>query len=261
MGKNLENFKRIYKKTANSFQEREGKHLSTYKIQKNIDNWDFENGFYLTCENNRISDFISRLELYKMILDLPGDILEFGVFKGSSFIQFLSFREYYENSESRSIIGFDAFGKFPNELKSKLDISFAKDDDLKNKSDRNFVKNFEEEAGHGISEADLDIFLKKKNLSNYSLIRGNIIETLPSYLTNNPEKKFSLIHIDVDVYEPTILTLKNTWDKIVKGGILILDDYACVEGTTRAVDEFFQDKDILIQKLPYKYKPSFIIKE
>jgi hypothetical protein len=111
-----------------------------------------------------------------MILSFPGDILEFGVYKGSSFIQFLSFREYYESFESRSIVGFDAYGKFPN--------------DLEMKSDKTFLKTFEEQGGHGISEADLDIFLKKKNLSNYSLIRGNIIETLPGYLINNPEKKF-----------------------------------------------------------------------
>ena len=64
--------------------------MNTYKIPKNIDKWDFENGFYLTCENNRISNFVSHLELYKMILNLPGDVLEFGVYKGSSFIQFLS---------------------------------------------------------------------------------------------------------------------------------------------------------------------------
>ena len=72
--------------------------MDTYKIPKNIDKWDFENSFYLTCENNRISDFIAHLELYKMILKLPGDVLEFGVFKGTSFIQFLSFREYYEKA-------------------------------------------------------------------------------------------------------------------------------------------------------------------
>jgi hypothetical protein len=221
--------------------------MSTYKIPKNINTWDFENGFYLTCKNNRISDFISHLELYKMILGLQGDILEFGVYKGSSFIQFLSLREYYENFESRSIVGFDAYGEFP--------------DDLKIKSDKTFVKNFEEDGGHGISQTDLDIFLKNKNLSNYSLIRGDIIETLPGYLINNPEKRFSLIHIDVDVYEPTKYILENTWDKIVRGGILILDDYGTVEGETIAVDEFFQNKDILIQKLPYKYKPSFIIKK
>ena len=222
--------------------------MNTYKIQKNIDKWDFENSFYLTCENNRISDFISHLELYKMIVKLPGDVLEFGVYKGSSLIQFLSFRELYENCESRSIVGFDMYGKFPDDLK-KLD------------SDKSFIRKFEKDGGYGISEADLDMFLKKKNFSNYSLICGDILKTLPDYLKNNPEKRFSLIHIDVDVYEPTKHILENTWDKIVEGGVLILDDYGTVEGETKAVDEFLHNKNILIQKLPYKYKPSFIIKK
>ena len=220
--------------------------MNTYKIPKNIDKWDFENGFYLTCENNRISDFISHLELYKMILKLPGDVLEFGVYKGSSLIQFLSFREYYEHFESRSIVGFDAYGKFP--------------DDVKLDSDKSFINRFER-GGHGISESDLDMFLKKKNFSNYSLVNGDILNTLPDYLKNNPAKRFSLIHIDVDVYEPTKCILENTWDKIVKGGIIVLDDYLLVEGETKAVEEFIHNKNISIQKLPYKYKPSFIIKK
>ena len=223
--------------------------MSTYKIPKNIDKWDFENSFYLTCENNRISDFISHLELYKMILKLPGDVLEFGVYKGTSLIQFLSCREYYENFESRSIVGFDAFGKFPSNGLKKID------------SDQSFPKQHDEDSGYGISKSDLDIFLKTKNFSNYTLIRGDILKTLPDYLKNNPEKRFSLIHIDVDVYEPTKHILENTWEKIVEGGVLILDDYGTVEGETLAVDEFLYNKNILIQKLPYKYKPSFIIKK
>ena len=73
--------------------------MKNYKLPKNINKWDFENGFYLTCENNRMSDFIAHLELYKMILGLPGDVIEFGIYKGTTLIQLLSFREYYENYE------------------------------------------------------------------------------------------------------------------------------------------------------------------
>jgi len=90
--------------------------LNSYKLPKDVDNWDLENGFYLTCKNNRMSEYISHLELYKMILNRPGEVAEFGVFKGSSLIQFLSFREYYENFETREIIGFDAFGDFPSNV-------------------------------------------------------------------------------------------------------------------------------------------------
>lgn len=221
--------------------------MNTYRIPNNIDKWDLENGFYLTCENHRISKFLTYSELYKMILDLPGDFAEFGVYKGSSFIQFLSLRQYYENSESRSFLGFDAFGKFPSSVKSDYDKSF--------------IEKFETNSGNGISDKDLDTFLKAKNLDNYSLIKGDIIETLPEYIENNSQRKFSLIHIDVDVYEPVKCILEQTWNKLVKGGVIILDDYGRLEGETQAIDEFFEDKNILIQKLPYKYKPSFIVKQ
>ena len=220
--------------------------MENYKIPPNIDPWDFENGFYLTCQNSRISDTISHLELYKMILDIPGDIVEFGVFKGSSLIKFLSFREYYEHYESRKIIGFDIFGKFPDNSKRKNDSIFAQEHDSS--------------SGYGISKNDLNKYLKNKNFKNYDLIEGDIIKTLPEFLNEFPEKRYALVHIDVDVYEPTLSILNNIWDKVVNGGILVLDDYGTVEGETVAVDEFFKDKKIQIKKLPYKYKPSYIIK-
>lgn len=77
--------------------------------------WDYENGFYLTAENKRFSKFIAHYELYKMIKDIPGEIVEFGVFKGASLIRWATFRELLETSFSRKIIGFDVFGKFPRQ--------------------------------------------------------------------------------------------------------------------------------------------------
>ena len=63
--------------------------------------FEYENGFYLTSETYRMGNIISHYELYKMILNIPGDVLEFGVFKGSSLIQFCTFRELLENEKSR----------------------------------------------------------------------------------------------------------------------------------------------------------------
>lgn len=208
--------------------------------------WDYENGFYLTCETNRIGKFLNHLDIYRRILDLPGDILEFGVYKGSSLIRLMSFRNLLENDFSRRVYGFDIFGKFP--------------DSLSLESDREFVKEFEKQGGHGISSKQLQFFLNEKGFQNYELIKGNILETIPVFVKENPAQKIALLHIDIDVYEPTQLILETFWDKIVPGGILILDDYGRVEGETRAVDEFFEGKDIKIHKPPYNYIPAFIIK-
>jgi len=55
--------------------------------------WDYENGFYLTCETNRIGKLLNYLEIYKKIVDLPGIILKFGVYKGISLVRLMTFRD------------------------------------------------------------------------------------------------------------------------------------------------------------------------
>tara|TARA_R110002073_G_scaffold72537_1_gene177597 strand:- start:623596 stop:624267 length:672 start_codon:yes stop_codon:yes gene_type:complete len=209
--------------------------------------WDYENGFYLTCETGRIGKFLNHLEIYNRILDLPGDILEFGVYKGTSIVRLLSFRELIENQTSRKVVGFDAFGKFP--------------DDLVLDSDIEFVKNFENNGGFGISKAELEKHLDAKGFSNFELIEGDIKNTIPDFIKNNPSLKIAMLHIDVDVYEPTKIILESLWDKVVKGGVLMLDDYGTVAGETNAVDEFFKNKKIKIKKPKYYHIPSYIIKE
>jgi len=208
--------------------------------------WDYENGFYLTCETGRIGKFLNHLEIYKKIIDLPGDVLEFGVYKGTSFVRLISFRDLLEKQNTRKIIGFDAFGKFPDQLGLE--------------SDKTFVENFEGAGGYGLSKAELEEHLQKKGTGNYELIEGDINETLAVYLENNPNVKIALLHIDVDVYEPSKLILEKLWEKIVPGGVLMLDDYGTVEGETKAVDEFFAGQEITIHKMPYYHIPAYIIK-
>ena len=218
------------------------KHYTVDKSKK----WDYENGFYLTCETGRIGKFLNHLEIYKKIINLTGDVLEFGVYKGASLVRLLSFRNLLESASSRRVFGFDIFGKFP--------------DDLSLETDRKFTKRFEEAGGWGISKTDLDSLLNDKGFSNYELIEGDINKTISSFLEERPFLKIALLHIDVDVYEPSINILKAFWDKIVPGGILMLDDYGTVDGETKAVDDFFKDKNILIQKPQYYHIPSYIIK-
>jgi len=212
--------------------------------------FDYENGFYLTSEPYRLGNILSHYEIYKKIIDLPGDIVELGVFKGGSIIQFATFRELLENEKSRKIYGFDIFGLFPSTENCE--------------SDKAFVSNWNEKfINEFVSEDEIIASLAYKKIENVHLIKGNILDTLPQFLLDNPHLRISLLHIDTDVYEPSKAGLELLWDRIVKGGILLLDDYGTVEGETNAVDEFFSDKpQYTIHKLSLSHqKPSFIIKE
>ena len=56
------------------------------------DIWDFENGFYWFSDRTRIAKLMAHLSIYEKIVELPGDIIEFGVYKSASLIRFLTFR-------------------------------------------------------------------------------------------------------------------------------------------------------------------------
>lgn len=211
--------------------------------------FEYENGFYLTSDTYRMGNILAHYELYKRITDLPGDVMELGVFKGGSIIQFATFRELLENEKSRKIIGFDMFGEFPMTEKVKSDIEFI--DDWNSKFDNEFL-----------SKEDLEKALDNKGIGNVDLVKGNILETLELYLQKNPYTRIAMLHIDVDVYEPAKIGLELLYDRVVPGGYIVLDDYATVEGETLAVEEFFRDKDIIIHKFPFSHtKPSYIVKK
>ena len=215
-----------------------------YDLEKRFE---YENGFYATADPSRFSKFISHLEFFKRTSNVRGEIVEFGIFKGNSFFRWIKFRDLLEQTSSRKIIGFDIFGDFP-------EANFE-DDKLKRDA---FVK--ETKGGKSISYDEIIELLESQNLrKNVDIIKGDILMTLDKYLDENPHLKISLLHIDVDLYEPTKHILERLYPKVTKGGIVILDDYGAFAGTNKAVDDFFADQ-IEVKKLPYSNAISYIVK-
>jgi hypothetical protein len=209
--------------------------------------FEYENNFYLSCDITRISKILSHYEIYKMIKEVPGEIVECGVFKGASFLRFAMFREIFGNPFSKKIIGFDTFGKFP-------ETNFQDDKKARNK----FIDSAGEDS---ISKDQLFQILNQKNLNRHlNLIEGDITKTVPDYVKTNPELKISLLNLDTDIYEPAVSILENLYPRITKGGILMLDDYGTHPGETKAVDEYFHNKDVEIKKFPFAMTPCYIVK-
>lgn len=207
----------------------------------------YENGFYLTSKTERMSNILSHYELYQKIVDLPGDVVELGVFKGASLIQFSTFRNLLENEKSRKIIGFDVFDVFPK---------------ANNEADKKFRDEWVKATNNEyLTKEEVEKSLAFKNLKNVELVKGDIAKTIPEYLKKNPNLRIAMLHIDTDIYEPAKIALEELYDRVVVGGIIISDDYA-VAGETKAIDEFFANKGLSIHKLPIsQHKPSYVIKE
>ena len=216
------------------------------KIPKIRDKFEFENNFYLTCDNDRISKLLIQYELFSMAKNIPGEIVECGVFKGTSLIRLATFRELF-NKKRKKIIGFDTFGKFPL-------ANFSKDTKLR--------KKFVQQSGNqSISVSQLKKILKQKRISkNIELVKGDIAKTVPEFLKRYPKLKISLLNLDVDLYEPSKVILENFYPKLAIGGIIILDDYGVFPGETKAVNEFFKSKKVKIQRFGFRKTPAYIIK-
>jgi hypothetical protein len=205
--------------------------------------WEYENGFYLTSGISRLGKALAQYELYKRIVNLPGEILEFGVYKGTSMARLLTFRNLLESPFSRQIIGFDAFGIFPR----------TGDND-----DRTFIDKFEREGGPGYSIDEVTSYLSFKQLANFELIAGSVFDTLPVYLEARPQLRIALLHLDMDVYEPTKFVLELLSDRVVKKGLVMIDDYGTVSGASKAVDEWNENRGLTVGKLPIAHIPAFV---
>jgi hypothetical protein len=67
---------------------------------------------------------------------------------------------------------------------------------------------------------------------------------IPASLSEVVDRRFSFVHIDVDVYEPTRDSIEFFYPRMNDGGVIVCDDYGFTTcpGATRAIDTFLADK-------------------
>lgn len=113
--------------------------------------------------------------------------------------------------------------------------------------------------------------IRTQFISDEQFVKGEVLKEfdfVEVYKGWVPEKfnivdnlKFSFVHIDVDLYEPTLKSLEFFFPRLEEGGIIVCDDYNSIDfiGSKLAWDEFFSDK-----KVNFKFAPtlggSFVIK-
>ena len=222
--------------------------MDIVELLDKIDIWDAENVFHLKSDPSRLKKVLAHYELYKRVEKVDGEFLEFGVFKGASFLRFVTFSEIFPKRRDRKFFGFDSYEKFPRE-------------DIKLGSDNDFISRFEEASGDPIDIDSLEKLIADKQFSSpdkINLIKGNVFETVPIFLKENPDLKIACLHLDMDVYEPTKFCLDKLYPMLEKNSIIICDDYNQVEGATQAFDEFSAKHGKKIDKMNFSKTPYFI---
>jgi len=144
---------------------------------------------------------------------IEGDIIEIGLFRGGSFAMLC------ETNPFKHVYGFDTFEGLPQH----------------SKEDNKHVKG--EFANTSIEIVENLV----SHLNNYTIEKARFPQEINIDLS---DKKFSLVHIDVDLYHEYINVLNFIYDKVSKNGRIVFDDYnhPNCHGAKKAVDLFFKDK-------------------
>ncbi|MFJ9035460.1 TylF/MycF/NovP-related O-methyltransferase [Streptomyces sp. NPDC102406] len=67
-------------------------------------------------------------------------------------------------------------------------------------------------------------------------VRGKVEETVPGEAPD----KIAILRLDTDWYASTKHELDHLYDRLVPGGVLLIDDYGYWQGSRQAVDEFLE---------------------
>jgi hypothetical protein len=198
------------------------------------------NNFIFSSDTKLIGKLLHRFQFFDRVKDLPGDIVEVGVFKGSGIATFSKFVDIFCPNSNKRIIGFDIFDD-PN----KTDI-LSKDSDIDKDTMLTVYSKVES------SELSLSNVLERLNNMNiakkYTLVKGDVENTLPTFIKDNPGFRASLIYIDVDLERATYNTLKYLWDRLLPGGIIVFDEYEYHKfSESTGVEKFLKERN-----LPYE---------
>jgi hypothetical protein len=188
---------------------------------------------YLFTPRQEFTSTLSKIELFTKIIDVPGVIIECGVQKGNSLILWhllSSVKEPY--NVGRRVIGFDTFEGFPSVSPHDGDWS----------------------PGY-LGDGDLDILIESANLHEMNsatpglkkiqTIKGDATIEIPKFIEREKSSlAISLLYLDFDLYEPTLIGLQNLYQYVVTGGIIAFDELFQKKwpGETKAFNEFFQSK-------------------
>ena len=212
------------------------------------------NQFIFSTDIRILGKLLHRYEFFRKTLDLPGDIVELGVFKGSGISTWCKFLDIFCHHSNKKVIGFDLFqspdtqttlskyvnGNVMNTVFNRVTLSELSIDSVSNRL-----------STAGISP------------HKYILVEGDCTKTTASFANENPGFRISILYLDLDLNEPTYYALLNLWDRIVPGGIVVFDEYEYHKfDESNGADRFFKERNIKYElKTTHFYAPTaYIVK-
>lgn len=175
-----------------------------------------ERSLGLFLRGSLLARILAITDIYKLIVNIPGVILDLGTWRGQTAVICENLRAIYEPLNfNRKIIGFDTFEGY---------VGF---------SDKDKPTLLHQNGTYGLNGADYANFLTELlilheksnamgdiNNSKHQIIKGDIRHTLPDFFKQKPSTIVSVAFFDINAYQPTLEAFDLIWARLVLGGIV-----------------------------------------
>jgi hypothetical protein len=154
-------------------------------------------------------------DIYKRIVDIPGDIFDIGTWRGQTAVLCENLRSIYEPLNfNRRIVCFDTFEGY------------------KGFSDKDTVTPSHRDGTYEVGGDDYAVLLRQllvlheksnamgHNHGKHLVIKGDCRESIPRYLSDVPNSFLALAFFDVNAYEPTLKAFQQVYARLAPGGII-----------------------------------------
>jgi hypothetical protein len=190
--------------------------------------------------NIRAVDYILRSRI-------AGDIVECGVWRGGSSMS-MALALTRGHDTSRNLWMYDTYAGMTNASDNDVDHKGAAAASLL-ASARQYK---DPEDNWVIAYASLEQVKSNMASTGYPsdrirFVKGPVEETVPC---ETPEH-IAILRLDTDWYESTLHELIHLYPKLSRGGILIIDDYGHWQGARKAVDHYFKDAPLFLNRIDY----------
>ncbi len=173
------------------------------------------------------------VQFCRYTLDLQGDVAECGSFQGLSSYLFCNYIRLANPDFSGK--GYHIFDSFQG-------LSEPTEQDAIPSEEYGMVGEACLPAGAFLGTLDT----VKATLSDFPLIEYHV-GWIPDSFAGVPERDYKFVHLDLDLYEPISGAVKYFYPRMVKGGVIVIDEYGFPRwpGARRAIDEFCNDNGVI----------------
>lgn len=216
--------------------------------------YDNLNGLVFADDTKVFGKLVARTLIAEQTKDVPGDIIECGVFKGSGILTWLKLKRLLMPGTLKKVIGFDYFdtdallSSLSGLDKQRMMELFAERSFSHESGAEQWIRACAEKAGFSASDLEL--------------VPGDIAKTAGIFCSRRPGFKVSVLYLDLDVEVPTYEALRAFWPRLSRGGLVVLDEYAYHQWSeAQGADRFFDEVGATVKTLPFSSPTAFVRKD